>query len=282
MWTAESSSTTTEPAAAGSSNPQPRQPPRSTGGGSAFSLTYYQKYFDVDTLQVARRCLIALNPFTSAKFFPSFSPDDIDHNNADSSAAESSGPVDIVPDLYGPFWIATTTIFALFFSSSLTGVFYSAYKGTRYEYQFDLLTGAATILYSYTFLWPPLLWLVAVYAVQMNPAAASITQFWCLYGYSNIIWIPVALLAVSPLAGAFPGVADLVRWIVVLFGYLVSTVFLAKNLHPVFVPRGGPNVTVDKKQGYFLLGLVCLLHVALAIAIKYLFFGSLKQVKTDT
>lgn len=114
----------------------------------------------------------------------------------------------------------------------------------------------------------------------MSSSAASVSQFWCLFGYANIIWIPVALLAVSPLAGAFPRVADLVRWIVVAFGYLVSVVFLAKNLKPVLVPRGSANVEVDKKQGYFLLALVCLMHVALAISIKYLFFGSLKQVKT--
>lgn len=220
-----------------------------------------------------RRCLIALNPFTSAKFFPSFSEDDIDNN-------ANGAPFDVAPDLYGPFWIVTTVIFALFFSSSLTGVFYAAYKGTRYEYQFDLLTGAATILYSYTFIWPPVLWIVAKYSLQINTETASISQFLCLFGYSNIIWIPVALLAVSPLAGAFPKVADLVRWIVVLFGYLFSATFLAGNLKPVFVPRESPNVVVDKKQGYFLLGLVCLLHVAVAISIKYLFFGTLKQVES--
>lgn len=297
MWAAASSSTTNlnnaaaptfSTQSASSAPPQQRQQQQqqqqqSTGltPSSAFSIQYYSQYFDIDTIQVIRRCLIALNPFTSAKFFASFSEDDIDYNSASLAAGASAATFDVPPDLYGPFWIATTVIFALFFSSSLTGVFYATYKGTKYEYQFDLLTGAATILYSYTFIWPPVLWFIASYALKMNTAGVgpSISQFLCLFGYSNIIWIPVAVLAVSPLAGAFPRVADLVRWIVVVFGYLFSATFLAKNLKPVFVPREAPNVIVDKKQGYFLLALVCLLHVAVCIAIKYLFFGSLKQVE---
>lgn len=227
-------------------------------------------FFDIDTVEVLKRCLIALNPFTSVQFFP---------DNSIPSGDDLEAPFEIPPDLYGPFWICTTVIFALFFSSSLTGVFYSAYKGIKYEYQFDLLSGAASILYSYTFLWPPALWFISGYVLDQTSSdhlgsQTSISKLLCLFGYANIIWIPVAVLAVSPLAGAFPGIADLVRWIVVGFGYLFSVSFLGKNLKPLFVPEA----STEKKQGIILLGLVCLLHIALAVSIKYLFFGSLKQV----
>lgn len=276
LWTAGSTTDLTQPTAtpsqSSSNQALPRQP-APTSDASIFSFAYYSNLFDVDTKQVLGRCLLALNPFSQTHFFASDSADGI----------IGSGYGDEKPDLYGPFWISTTVIFALFFSSSLTGVFYSMYKGTKYEYKFEVLSGAATILYSYTFIWPVLLYFIIRHVViTAQRETVSVVKLCCVFGYSNIIWIPVAILAVSPLAGAFPSVADLVRWLVVGFGYAFSVVFLLKNLKPILINTSEDSTlnadTEAKKQGYFMLGLIALLHVALAISIKYLFFGSLKEL----
>lgn len=276
LWTAGSTTDLTQPIAppsqSSSNQALPRQP-APTNDASIFSFAYYSNLFDVDTKQVLGRCLLALNPFSQTRFFASDGTDGI----------IGSGYGDEKPDLYGPFWISTTVIFALFFSSSLTGVFYSMYKGTKYEYKFEVLSGAATILYSYTFIWPVLLYFIIRHVViTAQRETVSVVKLCCVFGYSNIIWVPVAILAVSPLAGAFPSVADLVRWLVVGFGYAFSVVFLLKNLKPILINTNeGSALNADteaKKQGYFMLGLIALLHVALAISIKYLFFGSLKEL----
>lgn len=233
---------------------------------SIFSLKFYATYFDVDTKDVLRRALLALSPFTSRQVFL-FHTDD----NPDPAS----------PDLYGPFWITSSVIFFLFFASSVTGLIVSSFvRHTSYEYRFDLLTGAASMLYTYTFVWPPILWLVTRYlgllAEQPN---ASLISFISLYGYSNIVWIPVAILAVMPLDGILPLFTQVYRWCVVALGYAFSSVFLARNLKTLFIPRESANVAINKTPGVAMMAISLLLHVAISVAVKYLFFAN--QLKKE-
>ena len=282
LWAEASSSTTHLNDDTQSQVPAPPQAPAqaptprmATGAShSVFSINYYAQYFDIDTIHVMRRCLIALNPFTSAKFFASFAEGDEITGNMNGTG---SAMFEMPPDLYGPFWISTTVVFAVFLSSSITGVFLAAYKGKHYEYDFDLLNAAAFIMFIYTFVWPPVLWVITSYVLKMNPTNATIFQFLCLFGYSNVIWIPVAILSVNPVAGVFPQVADWLRLSMVILGYLFSVTFLAKNLKPVFVPRETANIVVNKKKGYFLLVLVCLAHGGLAISV-FCFIGNVRPL----
>ncbi|RYO75487.1 hypothetical protein DL766_002574 [Monosporascus sp. MC13-8B] len=75
-------------------------PPPATAGGSSsspsskrylWSMSFYAQFFDVDTSSVLARCWAALYP--RANFL------DVLEGN---------------PDLYGPFWIATTVVLILF------------------------------------------------------------------------------------------------------------------------------------------------------------------------
>lgn len=260
------------PAAPAPAAPTPTQPlvsstlPSRTSNtaqpsASIFSLKFYASYFDVDTIDVLRRSLLALNPFTPQQVL-FFATDD--------------NPAPATPDLYGPFWITSSVIFFLFFASSFTGLIISAFvQHKSYEYRFDLLTGAASMLYSYTFLWPPVLWAVARYlGLLTQQPEASFISFVSLYGYSNVIWIPVAILAVMPLDGILPLFTDLFRWFVVALGYAFSAVFLARNLRVLFTPESTAHIVIDKKPGMAMLAISLLLHVALAIAVKYLFFAN--------
>lgn len=105
--------------------------PATSGGNSntapIYTIEYYMKYFDVDSSQVLSRMLAALVPLKPA-FFSSLG------NN---------------PDMYGPFWIATTLVFILFVAGNLSGSMASYANGEDFEPDFTQLSWAATAVYSY-------------------------------------------------------------------------------------------------------------------------------------
>jgi hypothetical protein len=88
--------------------------------------------------------------------------------------------------------------------------------------------------------------------------SANLLECWALYGYSNLIWIPVAFISWSPIT--------ILNWVFVGVGFGVSVAFLLRNLYPVLS-------ATDKKTSQILLILVVCLHAGLAIAIKVLFFA---------
>ncbi|KAH8912551.1 Yip1 domain-containing protein [Coniochaeta sp. PMI_546] len=222
----------------GGRGPSPGLPPpvtasSSSGGGKRFlwTLSFYAQFFDVDTSSVLQRCWAALYP--RANFL------DVLEGN---------------PDLYGPFWIATTVVLILFLGGTISLYWHSG-AGERFAYDFKLLTGAAGLIYGYTLVIPVLLFLALRY---FGSESANLLECWALYGYSNLIWIPVALISWS-------GV-DALNYVFVAVGFGVSAVFLLRNLYPVIS-------ATDRQKSKALLILVLALHAGLAIAIKVLFFA---------
>lgn len=101
------------------------------------------------------------------------------------------------PDLYGPFWIATTVVVILFLTGTISQ--YLAFTGkTHFAYDFRLLSGAAGLVYGYTAIIPLALWGILKW---FGSESANVLECWALYGYANLIWIPVALVSWSPLTG---------------------------------------------------------------------------------
>jgi len=80
-------------------------------------MSFYAQFFDVDTSSVLQRCWAALYP--RANFL------DVLEGN---------------PDLYGPFWIATTVVLILFLGGTISLYWHSG-AGERFAYDFRLLTG---------------------------------------------------------------------------------------------------------------------------------------------
>ncbi|KAI9645405.1 hypothetical protein NHQ30_006144 [Ciborinia camelliae] len=230
--------------------------PATSGGASTskrylWSLHFYSQFFDVDTSSVLARCWAALYP--RANFL------DVLEGN---------------PDLYGPFWIATTVIFILFMGGTVS--LYLAERGEgRFAYDFGLLSdgnammgrvverstnssspiGAAGLIYGYTFIIPILLFLALKY---FGSESANLLECAALYGYSNLVWIPVALVSWSSLT--------IMNWVFVGVGFGLSVAFLLRNLYPVLS-------ATDKQTSKILLIMVVVLHAGLAIAIKVLFFA---------
>jgi len=162
------------------------------------------------------------------------------------------------PDLYGPFWIATTVVFILFLGGTISQ--YAASGEGEFMYDFRLLTAAAGLIYGYTLVIPIALFLALKY---FGSESANLLECWALYGYSNLIWIPVALIS-------WPQI-QVVKYVFVAVGFGVSAAFLLRNLYPVLS-------ATDKQISKVLLILVVLLHAGLAIAIKLLFFSPVSPI----
>ena len=69
----------------------------------------------------------------------------------------------------------------------------------HFAYDFSLLSGAAGLIYGYTAFVPLGLWAVLKWFAKAE--GADLMECWALYGYANLIWIPVALASWSPLTG---------------------------------------------------------------------------------
>jgi len=108
----------------GSSSGLPPPVTASSSSGKRFlwSMSFYAQFFDVDTSSVLSRCWAALYP--RANFL------DVLEGN---------------PDLYGPFWIATTVVLILFLGGTISQ--YLASTGQeRFAYDFKLLSGTSLSL----------------------------------------------------------------------------------------------------------------------------------------
>lgn len=155
--------------------------------------------------------------------------------------------------MYGPFWLATTVIFILF----LTGTISRSLSGNSQTSgnDFRLLSGAAGLIYGYTGVVPMVLWgLLRWFGASES---VSLVECWALYGYANVVWIPVALVSWSPIS--------ILNWVFVGVGLALSGGFLVRNLWPVV------NAT-DAKTSRLLLIAVIASHAGLALAIKFLVF----------
>ncbi|KAF9956488.1 hypothetical protein BGZ72_002767 [Mortierella alpina] len=240
-------SSSSSPSATGnisSSNSTPQPRPAGFGSAGAFdphrsiqdqtglakpiwSVEYYSKFFDVDTAQVTERCLASVIP--------------------KGNFLEVMGGS---PDLYGPFWISTTVIIALFVASSIVGAYHFE---SFYDADFTQLTFAFATIYSYAFLVPAMVWGATKY-FGCQPDLLEILAF---YGYGLTIWVPVAAICIVPW--------NLLRWVTVLVAAGTSGVFLVRNMYPV-IQRA------EAQTSKSILILVVILHGVLAILIKTRFF----------
>lgn len=88
--------------------------------------------------------------------------------------------------------------------------------------------------------------------------SANLLECWALYGYSNLIWIPVAIVSWSRI--------DILNYVFVAVGFGYSVAFLLRNLYPVLS-------ATDRQTSKALLIVVVVVHFALAVTIKFLFFA---------
>ena len=160
---------------------------RAPAASGFWSIKYYQPLFDVDTVHVLNRIKGSMLPRPKGAFFELVAPN---------------------PDLYGPFWISTTLIFAMAMTGNLAS--YIAFHpdpthpNKKWTYDFNQLTLAGTVVYAYVTVLPLLFWLLLRY----YEASKRLVDVLCIYGYTLSVFVPISILCVLP--------SNLLRWLLVM------------------------------------------------------------------
>jgi len=199
-----------------------------------WNIAYYRGYFNVDSKEVGTRILRSFLPYSTGFF------ENIKTN----------------PDLYGPFWIATTLIFVMAASANFASWLADA---DNFQYDFKTVTFGAAAIYGYILVVPIALWI----AFRWLAVSLGLVQIVCFYGYSLFVFLPIAVLCILPF--------DWLRWALIGAAVADSIVFLVMNLFPPLVKN---NLEESKKVlgGVIVIAIVALLHVGLGLTFKFYFF----------
>ncbi|KAL6762784.1 hypothetical protein V8C86DRAFT_2510863 [Haematococcus lacustris] len=192
------------------------------------------------------------------------------------------------PDLYGPFWIATTLIFVTAVAGNYAN--YIEFKRSmvspppplmpppapanstapsaspavvpaavpsmaesQWFTDYTKLASSAGLFYGYAFGLSLLLWL----GLRYLRSDMRLVNMFCIYGYAMTIFIPVAFICIVP--------NDLVQWLTVAVATIISGMFLIMNMRErIMVVGPGKSVPV--------LIAIFALHLGLGFVLKLIFF----------
>lgn len=219
----------------GPSENQPQEEEEDPKNLHVWNIAYYSDYFNVDTAKVSTRILRAVVPF-STKFFAS-----IEEN----------------PDLYGPFWVATTLIFVMAAAGNFAAWIHDE---NNFHYDFSEVTFGAMAIYGYIVVIPIALWFVC----HWLKIPLKLLQILCIYGYSLFIFIPTAVVCILPYWW--------LRWTLIGAATADSLLFLVMNFVP---PILNNNLEASKKVvgTLSIIGALSLLHIALGLTFLFYFFN---------
>lgn len=204
-----------------------------------YNVRRYRQYFDIDTkdvvLRVANSCL---GPFRA----------DFMEKTADT------------PDLYGPFWVATTLIFVTAVAGNYANYLQwhqqqSSSSTTQKQWYSDYgkMSWSAALFYGYTFV----LGLGLFFALRWFKSDIKLANVWCIFGYSIAVFIPISFICIVPL--------EWVRWLVLSIATLSSGLSLILNLKTAIYAAAPARATA-------LLAGVAACHLLLGLALKLYFF----------
>ncbi|KAI8871982.1 Yip1-domain-containing protein, partial [Ramicandelaber brevisporus] len=171
-------------------------------------------------------------------------------------------------DLYGPFWISTTLIIALFVTSSLAQSVASLLNGGQgdngdkkkdVEMDVMVLSSAAFTIYPYVFGTPMGIWVVSSY---LGENRFTLLELWCIYGYSVSVWLPVAVACMIPWG--------LLRWLFVAVGAVQSSAFILAGVKAIASRAQLPEQ--QQLKSAITMGIIGI-QVVFALALKLYFFS---------
>jgi Yip1 domain len=239
------------------------------GSKRPWDVGYYAFLFDVSTAQVLRRLGGAAVPYP-ARLLPSMvgegfsgGEDDGDDGNADFGSGGGAAALlpqrgadagAEVPDLYGPFWIASTLVALLPAAGGMGAYLESVFKDTqeRWEYDEAKLGSAASLLYGYIGFVPLVLWGI----LRWMRSGLRLAEIACTYGYSLFLLVPAALVSIVPTTA--------VRYIAFALAALLSSAYIVVNFGTVLRRHRFKPV---------LLGMGAV-HAAFILVCGAVFFGS--------
>lgn len=227
-------------------------------------MSFYSRYFDLNTEDFFTKIKQALNPINKSS-----SPV---HDNEDD-----------VTELYGFFWITGTLIFLMFVSATgsnlLSHWLHLLKKENKYEYDFDLLTVSISLFYGYNLLVPFLLYAGTSWVLKF-PVRLSLTKVISIYGYTNILWLPITvinfLIVILISNEKHHTLLNVLEWIIVLTSGIITGLSNLSKISPV-LERNSMLIHEDldqsKKLHMILLALLGVAHLGFTVAVKVCFFG---------
>ncbi|KAI3435959.1 hypothetical protein D9Q98_002017 [Chlorella vulgaris] len=205
-----------------------------------YNIKRYRGLFNVDTSDVLARLMHAVLLFFRGDFL-----EYVDGN----------------PDLYGPFWVASTLIFV----TAATGTLASYIDWVRHAtpgeehgswtYDVDKVGGSFALFYGYVGLVGLALWGV----LKWFKAGLSLASIWCIYGYSVAAFIPICFVCVVPV--------EIARWAVVAAATLTSGTFILLSMRKHIQDSDAGAKALP------LYGTIIALHAGLGLALKFYFFA---------
>ncbi|XP_066518483.1 protein YIPF1 [Hoplias malabaricus] len=207
-----------------------------------WTFEYYQTYFDVDTQQVMDRIIGSVLPWPRKNFVRFYI-----RNN---------------PDLYGPFWICATLVFAIAISGNISSfLVHSGQPKYTYVPDFRKVSIAATAIFSYAWLVPLSLWGFLTWRNSKitRTVSYSFLEIVCVYGYSLSVYIPAVVLWIVP--------SEVLRWCSIAVALCLSGSVLVLTFWPV-IRDDHPRIVIAAAAT------VIILHVLLAVGCKAYFFST--------
>jgi len=201
---------------------------------SLFSISFYQKCWDVTTNEVRLRVKSAMMP-------------------REDFLKNLRGK----PDLYGPFWVAVTLCFSTAICGNLAN-FVQKRGDPAYVYapEFERVTSAASAIFGYVFVFPMFLSVVMYYSKIMSGFSA--VELLTAYGYSLSIFIPISFFWIIPV--------EFIRWFLVIFASVISGAVVGLPIY------NGLKAVTNKQKAYAVLALAIVANLSLSVGFKMYFF----------
>lgn len=133
------------------------------------SLSKLQPYFNVTSKEILRRLMLSLVPFNK-RFFENYNTR---------------------PDLYGPFWILTSLVAALFIAGNCSRYITWQNKQTPFSYSFKTVPVATSVIYGVGVGLPLMIKLILNLYGTGDPTTRTVTTvqsigIYC-YGFTSLI-----------------------------------------------------------------------------------------------
>uniref|UniRef100_A0A8C6UJ10 Protein YIPF n=1 Tax=Neogobius melanostomus TaxID=47308 RepID=A0A8C6UJ10_9GOBI len=211
-----------------------------------WTFEYYQKFFDIDSYHVKERIIGSVLPWPRKNFIHVY----LRRN----------------PDLYGPFWICTTLVFAIAISGNISTFLVNLGKPNyKYTPEFRKVTIAATAIFCYAWLVPLALWGVLLWRSNkvMNLVSYSFMEIVCVYGYSLAVYIPAVIIWILPFMW--------LQWLSIVVALCLSGSVLVMTFWPA-VRDDHPKIYIA------ILSAIVAFNVLLAVGCKMYFFSKPEEL----
>jgi len=242
---------------------QQQQQPARTGPLSwwgscmaCLTLDSYKVYFDIDADDIVKRIRGAFLHFYKPEHF---------RNNVmgATKTAELKGP-----DLYGPFWITMSLIFFIGVTANVHGYVHRN-DVDEFDYDINHLLHAASVLMSFAFVLPTILWMTTTCCMSMN--ALSLAEWLALYGYSLVPFMPAVVLSIIPFS--------IVAWISLGAATGASCLLVIRNVAGALLASESPGAQA-KGPTIILIILGC--HAVFLLVLKFTFYHFTPSSVTPT